>query len=200
MKTKSTFTNTLAVIALASAIAVIIGAWQTRQVEAVQDSEDRPIPFAFLELSVGQSARLNVVNMQPLPDGDRRPPEPPIARRVRLAFDVYVQDEEDTPACGGIVPVPPTCLIRHRFLRRELREVELMPGQAASLNFTAAEGAKIQAFIQTIGNLEVIGPDITPEPHLVPSLEVREGTRTLFVIPALARFFNPQPDPPGQQP
>jgi len=102
--------------------------------------------------------------------------------------------------------VSPTCLVRDRFLRREFRDVQLMPGQAASLNFTAAEGAKVQAFIQALGGPDTIGnpnelggPDTTPEPHLIPSLEVREGSRTLFVVPALAKLFNPQPDPPGRQ-
>ena len=198
MKFKNTALKALVLLSLGAVLAFVVVYWQTTQVQAIQDSEDRPNPFGFLELAAGQSARLNVVNIQPPPEPPER--ETPIARRVRLAFDVYVQDEENTLACGGIVPVPPTCLARYRFLRRELREVELMPGQAASLNFTAVEGAKVQAFIQTIGNPDVVGnPDITPEPHLVPSLEVREGARTLFVVPAVAKFFNPQPDPPGQQ-
>ena len=137
----------------------------------------------------------------PPPDPESPPPEPD---RVRLGFDVYVQDPDFTRSCGAIVPVSPTCLVRDRFLRREFRDVQLMPGQAASLNFTAAEGAKVQAFIQALGGPDTIGnpnelggPDTTPEPHLIPSLELREGTRTLFVVPAVAKFFNPQPDPPG---
>jgi hypothetical protein len=176
-------------------------------VKAIQDSEDFPSDYGFIELPAGQTARLNVVNIQPRPDPDSRPPDPErSASRVRLAFDVYVEDPDYTPNCGGIVPVPPTCLVRDRFLRREFRDVELMPGQAASLNFIAAQGVKVQAFIQALGgpdtrgNPEGLGgPDTTPEPHLIPSLEVREGSRTLFVVPALAKFFNPQPDPPGQQ-
>ena len=202
MKSKNTALKALVLVSLGAGLAFVVVNWQATHVKAIQDSEDRPNPFAFMELAVGQTARLNVVNIQPPPDPDSPPPErdTPVARRVRLAFDVYIQDEENTPACGGIVPVPPTCLTRYRFLRREMREVELMPGQAASLNFTAVESAKIQAFIQTIGNPNEIGnPNDTPEPHLVPSLEVREGIRTLFVVPAVAKFFNPQPDPPGQQ-
>lgn len=202
MKKRNTFTSVLVIVGTAAAIAVIVAVWQTRRVQAIQDSEDRPNPFAFIELAAGQTARVNVVNIQPPPDPDSPPPEPdaPIARRVLLAFDVYVQDLDFTPNCGGIVPVSPTCLVRYRFLRRESSEVQLMPGQAASLNFTAVEGAKLQAFIQALGGPDTIGdPDITPEPHLVPSLEVREGTRTLFVVPALVKLFNPQPDPPGQQ-
>lgn len=207
MRIRNTFTTVLVVMGAAAAIAVIVAGWQARRVQAIQDSEDRPNPFGFLELPAGQTARLNVVNLQPPPHPDSPRPDPDgIARRVRLAFDVYVEDPDYTPNCGGIVPVSPTCLVRYRFLRRELREVQLMPGQAASLNFTAVEGAKVQAFVQALGGPdtrgtpnELGGPDTTPEPHLVPSLEVREGTRTLFVVPAVAKFFNPQPDPPGQQ-
>jgi hypothetical protein len=204
MKKRDTFTSLLVLVGTAVAIAVIVAGWQTRRVLAIQDSEDRPDPLAFIELSAGQTARLNVVNFF-----SSRPPEPdsptadirtPIARKVRLAFDVYIEDQENTPACGGIAPVPTTCLVRHRFLRRESTEVQLMPGQAASLNFTAVEGAKLQAFIQALGGPDTVGnPNETPEPHLVPSLEVREGTRTLFVVPALVKLFNPQPDPPGEQ-
>jgi hypothetical protein len=204
MRIRNTFTNVLVVMGVAAAFAIIVAGWQARRVQAIQDSEDRPNPFGFLELAAGQTARLNVVNIQPPPEPDSPPPDPDrIARRVRLAFDVYVQDPDYTPNCGGIVPVSPTCLVRYRFLRRELSEVQLMPGQAVSLNFTAVEGAKVQAFVQALGgpdtrdNPELGGPDTTPEPHLIPSLEVREGTRTLFVVPAVAKFFNPQPDPPG---
>ena len=202
MKKRNTFTSVLVIVGTAAAIAVIVAVWQTRRVQAIQDSEDRPNPFAFLELTAGQTARVNVVNIQPPPHPDSPRPDPdvPVARRVLLAFDVYVEDPDFTPNCGGIVPVSPTCLVRYRFLRRESSEVQLMPGQAASLNFTAVEGAKLQAFIQALGGPDTIGnPDETPEPHLVPSLEVREGTRTLFVVPALVKLFNPQPDPPGIQ-
>lgn len=204
MKIRNTFTSMLVVVGAAALIAIILAGWQTRRVQAIQDSEDRPNPFAFIELTAGQTARVSVVNLQPppAPESPRPEPDTPIARKARLGFDVYVQDPDFTPSCGGgIVPVPTTCLVRHRFLRRELTEVELMPGQAASLDFTAVEGAKIQAFTQALGGPDTKGvPDLTPEPHLVPSLEVREGTRTLFVVPALVKFFNPQPDPPGQQP
>ena len=210
MRIRNTFTNVLVVMGVAVAIAIIVAGWQARRVQAIQDSEDRPNPFGFLELAVGQTARLNVVNIQPPPEPDSPPPDPdsppPDPERVRLGFDVYIQDPDFTPNCGGIVPVAPTCLVRDRFLRRELREVLLMPGQAAALSFTAVEGAKVQAFVQALGgpdtrgNPEGLGgPDTTPEPHLIPSLEVREGARTLFVVPAVAKFFNPQPDPPGQQ-
>ena len=71
MRRTNTLMNALALIALAAGLAVIIAAWQARQVLAIQDSEDRPSPFGFIELGAGQTARLNVVSLlrQPPPDG-----------------------------------------------------------------------------------------------------------------------------------
>jgi len=192
MKTRNTYTNALALIALAAGLAVIIAAWQTRQVQAIQGSEDRPSDFGFIDLGAGQTARLNVVNLRrsPPPDGDNPPPETD-AQRVRLSFNIYIQPPPE--------PEAPSCLTRYRFLRRESCDVVLMPGEAASFDFTAAEGMKVAASIHSLG-----GPDtregeaqITPEPHLAPMLEVREGARTIFVVPGVAKVFNPQPDPPG---
>jgi hypothetical protein len=198
MKTRTTLINAMLLITLVAGVSMLIATWRAPQVKAIQDSEDRPNPFGFIELAAGQNARLNVVNLQPVPEPDSRRPDPDASQRVRMVFDVYIQDEENTPACGGVVPVPPTCLMRSRFLRRESREVDLRTGQAASLAFTAVEGARLVAFIQSLGGPDTLPTDqFTPEPHLVPSLEVREGTRTLFVIPAVVKGFNPQPDPPG---
>ena len=204
MKTKKTLIEALALLALIAGFTVVLVNWQATRVQAIQDSEDRPNPFGFLELAVGQTARLTVVKIQPPPEPDSPPPDPdsppPDPERVRLVFDVYIEDPDYTPNCGGGgVPVAPTCLVRYRFLRRELREVALMPGQSAALNFTAATGAKVQGFVQALGGPDTRGnphglggPDTTPEPHLIPSLEVREGARTLFVVPPVAKFFNPQ--------
>lgn len=211
-------------LALLVGISFIAASWYVQRVKAVEDPDFFSSRYGFIELVAGQTARLNVVHVSPPPEPDQPPPEPdqpppdpdspppdpdsppPDPERIRLVFDVYVEDPDYTPNCGGIVPVAPTCLVRYRFLRRELRDVELMPGQSASLNFNAVQGAKVQAFIQALGGPdtrgnpnELGGPDTTPEPHLVPSLEVREGARTLFVVPALAKVFNPQPDIPGLQ-
>ena len=196
MKRRNTLTKALVLIALATGLAVVIAAWQTRQVEAVTDPENFPSDFGFIELAAGQTARLNVVIGNP----EETPGDERFVRRVRLAFDVYVQDEEDFPDCGGIVPTPP-CLVHYRFLRRESRDVELMPGQAASFNFQTSAAAKINPSVRLLGGPDTrpINDPRTPEPHLAPTLEVREGRRTIFVVPAVAKFFNPQPDPPGQQ-
>lgn len=198
MKTQNIFPKALLLVALATGLAVIISAWQTLQVQAIQDSEDFPSDFGFFELAAGQTARLNVVGLrQPPPERDT--PGDQQARRVVLAFDVYIQDEENSPNCGGIVPLPP-CLTRYHFLRRESREVQLMPGQAASFDFVASAVTKINPSVHFLGRPDTLpGSRRTPEPHLAPTLEVRESSRTSFVVPAVAKFFNPQPDPPGQQ-
>jgi hypothetical protein len=196
MTARNRLNAALTLIALSAGLGVITAMWQTRQVEAFQDSEDRPSDFGFVDVGPGQTARLSVVNVRhsPPPERDNPPPErenPNLAQRVRLSFDIYV------------APLPhpdlSSCAIRYRFLRRESCDVMLMPGEAASLDFMAAEDMKVAASINSLG-----GPDtreghsqLTPEPHLAPTLEVRENSRTIFVVPGVAKGFNPQPDPPG---
>jgi len=196
MKVRNTFTSVLAVIALAVSIAITIAAWQTRKVQAIQDSEDRPNPFGFIELGPGQTARINVVvgNPNEIP-GDTRSGNPLQAHRVRLGFDIYAPTDPPTIS-------DPSCATRYHFVRRETCDVVLQPGHAASLDFTAVQGARIQPLVSSLSGPDTSPGDVqvTPEPHLNPTLEVREGARTMFVIPALVKAFNPQPDPPGQQP
>jgi hypothetical protein len=193
MKARKTFTSALVITALAVVIAVFVAAWQSQQVQALQDSQNFPSDFGFIDLGAGQTARLNVINLrrQPPPDGDSPPPDPETLR-VQLAFDIYVQP---TPE-----PDAPSCVTRYRFLRRESCEVVLMPGEAASSDFTAIQDMKVAASIRSLGGPDTREGDsrVTPEPHLAPILEVREGTRTLFVVPGVIKGFNPQPDPPGE--
>ena len=200
MKTRKTFTSALVLIALALVIALFVAAWQSQQVQAIQDSEDFPSDFGFIDLGAGQTARLNVVNTRrsPPPDPDQPPPDPENPsgiRRVRLSFDIYVQPPPE--------PDAPACITRYRFLRRQSCDVTLMPGEAASLDFIAAEDVKVAASISSLGGPDTRAGDpipterLTPEPHLAPMLEVREGARTLFVVPGVIKGFNPQPDPPG---
>ena len=205
MKPRNTFSNVLGLIALAAVLALITSVWQTRQVQAIQDSEDFPSDFGFVDLGAGQTARLNVVNLRrqpppepdsPPPDPDQPPPDPDRhARRVRLAFDIYVSPPPEPDALS--------CSTRYRFLRRESCDVLLRPGEAASFDFTAVAGTKVAASIHSLGGPDTRAGDpipterLTPEPHLAPMLEVREGTRTLFVVPGVIKGFNPQPDPPG---
>ena len=197
MKTRN---HALTLVALAVIVVLLVAAWQSRQVQAIQDSEDFPSDFGFIDLGAGQTARLNVVNLRrsPPPDGDSPPPDPEQpppdpeqhARRVRLAFDIYVQPPPE--------PDAPSCITRYRFLRRESCDVVLRPGEAASFDFTAAQDMKVAASIHSLGGPDTRegGSRVTPEPHLSPVLEVREGTRTLFVVPGVIKGFNPQPDPP----
>jgi len=202
MRKRTTVTNAQALITLAVALSIFIAAWQTRRVQAIQDSEDFPSDFGFIDLGAGQTARLNVVNPrrspppdpdQPPPDPDQPPPDPErLTKRVRLSFDIYIQPPPE--------PEAPSCVTRYRFLRRESCDVTLLPGEAASLDFTATSDMKVAATIHSLGGPDTREGDaqITPEPHLAPTLEVRESARTIFVVPAVPKFFNPQPDPPGQ--
>jgi hypothetical protein len=204
MKTRKTFTSLLTLTALAVVIALFVAAWQSQQVQAIQDSEDFPSDFGFIDLGAGQTARLNVVNLRsqpppepdsPPPDPDQPPPDPENPsriQRVRLSFDIYVSPPPE--------PDAPSCITRYRFLRRESCDVVLRPGEAASFDFTAVADAKVAASIHSLGGPDTREGDrqLTPEPHLTPILEVREGTRTLFVVPAVIKGFNPQPDPPGE--
>jgi len=198
MKTRNTFTSALALVTLALGLALMISAWQTQRVQAIQDSEDFPSDFGFIDLGAGQTARLNVVNLRksPPPDPETPPPDPdtppPEPERVRLSFDIYIQSPPPEPDA-------PSCVTRYRFLRRESCDVTLFPGEAASLDFTATSDMKVAATIHSLGGPDTREGDaqITPEPHLSQMLEVREGVRTLFVVPAVVKGFNPEPDPPG---
>jgi len=185
MKTGSTFTKALLVVLLAAIFVAVISLWQTRRAQAIQDSEDFPSDFGFMELAAGQSARLNAVIGNP----DETPGPDPVARRVRLTFDVYA---EDPP---GLIATT-----RYRFAHREEREVLLRPGQAVSFDFLASAATKIDASVLFIGNPNERDRSVhTPEPHLAATLEVRENARTIFLVPAVAKGFNPQPDPPGHR-
>lgn len=71
MKTRNKITNALSLVVLAAGLAVVIAAWQTQRVRAIQDREDFPSDFGFIDLGAGQTARLSVVNVRMTP-----PPEP----------------------------------------------------------------------------------------------------------------------------
>lgn len=199
MKARSPLMSALALIVLVAGLIFVNAAWQSRHVNAITNTELRRSEFGFIDLGVGQTARLNFVNIRrsPPPDPDTPPPEPdtpppdPDAQRVRLSFDIYVSPPPE--------PEAPSCVTRYRFLRRESCDVVLMPGEAASFDFTAVDNTKVAASISSLG-----GPDtregsnqLTPEPHLAPMIEVREAARTVFVVPGVVKGFNPQPDPPG---
>jgi len=188
MRTHNRFTKLWALVALAVS-GVVIAAWSRAGVAAIGNPDIRPVEFGLLSLTPGQTARLTVVN--PVLSA---PPEPESqARRVRLAFDIYaIGDVENRPN-----PTSPDARLNTlRFLGRQSRVVALMPGEAASLDFTAAAG---EAHISAV---MLGGPDTSQgigNPDIVPTLEVMEGGRTIYTHPAFVKGFNPQPDPPGAQ-
>jgi len=113
---------------------------------------------------------------------------------VRLTFDIYaIGDVENQP--GPVTPDDSTSrLTTLRVVGHHTRLVALRPGEAASFAFTAS--GPDTYFSAT----SLSGPDTSTaisNPDIVPTLEVMEGSRTVFTHPALIKDFNPQPDPPG---
>ena len=196
MTTRNTFTKSLLVIAMGIGVVVIGGFWAGGRVAAIGNPDIQP-EFGLVSLAPGQTARLNAVSLGgPDTIGD---PNDSLARRVTLAFDIYgISDPDDSP--NPTTPEDTTDRLTHRrFLERRSRAVTLRPGEAASFDFTAvADGTSISAVM--VGDVEDT-PNPTnrrgPQPHIVPTLEVMEQGRTIFTHPALIKFFNPQPDPPG---
>jgi hypothetical protein len=89
---------------------------------------------------------------------------------------------------------PPATGARARSVRLTFGVMSLGPGEAVSLAFTATAP---DTFLSATA---LGGPDTSPtigNPDLVPTLEVVEGSRTVYTHPALVKGFNPQPDPPG---
>ncbi|MCM3869217.1 MAG: hypothetical protein ND895_00795 [Pyrinomonadaceae bacterium] len=147
--------------------------------------------YGLQELTRGQTARLSVVKAGLSGPGDERPP------RVTLAFDIYEANPPEpvqTAAADGSVHTL-------RFLRRVSHTLVLRTGEAASFEFDASRaGETIAAWVlatppEPIDPGEVNPPDIG-RPAVVTSLEVRQGNRTQFVLPAVRQGFDPQPEPP----
>jgi hypothetical protein len=164
----------------AATIAAGIFVWQIQPVKAIRNSETN---FGIVSLNAGQTLRFNVVN-----------PNISATRRFQLAFDIYALGGPDTfsgsPDDANAVAA---CTNNLRFVRRQTCEITLLPGEAVSVNFPApADGLQINAVM--LG-----GPDTIGDPTLVPTLEIRENNRTVFVHPGAARGFNPQPDPPRER-
>jgi hypothetical protein len=194
MQTQHTFTRSVALIAIIIG-AVIIGAfWPDGRVAAIGNPDIRP-EFGLVSLAPGQTLRLNAVSLGG-PDTIGDPNR--LARRVTLAFDIYgIGDPDDSPS-----PISPddTLRLTHlRFLERQSRVVMLKPGEAASLDFVASEGGTYISAVMVGDQEHTPNPNRGPQPHIVPTLEVMEGGRTIFTHPALVKLFNPQPDPPGKR-
>lgn len=134
-----------------------------------------------LSLTSAQTARLTIVDTRGARSQDVKP------TRWTLAFDVYgpavKTDDGDTREAS-----------RLRFLRRESIDVSLNPGEGASFDLPGAEGTRVVAV--------VIGKDETRalgDGSVRTGIEVREASRTIFLLPGTIRGFNPQPDPPRER-
>lgn len=190
MKRHPWLTRSLTLVALAITVGGAGALWPASRVTAIESGDLQPVEFGLLGLAAGQTARLTVVNpvLQAPPDPDSR------ARSVRLTFDIYaIGDVEHQP--GPTTPADSTArLTTLRVVARHSRVVSLRPGQAASLAFTATAADTYFSAV-ALG-----GPDTSPaigNPDLVPTLEVMEGSQTVYTHPAFVKGFNPQPDPPG---
>jgi hypothetical protein len=164
------------------ATATIAAMFFIQQIQPIKASRNSETTFGIVSLNAGQTLRFNVVN-----------PNNSSMQRVQFAFDIYSLGGPDTfsgsPDDATAVVV---CTNNLRFVRRQTCEITLLPGEAISLNFPApADGSQINAVM--LG-----GPDTIGDPILVPTLEIRENNRTVFVHPGAARGFNPQPDPPRE--
>lgn len=190
MKKHRWFKQSLSVSALACTLAAAAAVWPSSQAKAIGNPDIRPAEFGLLGLAAGQTARLTVVNPSPRATSEAGTR----VRSVQLAFEIYaIGDVEHQP--GPVTPDDSTTrLTTLRVVARHARLVALRPGEAASFAFTAS--GPDTYFSATA----LSGPDTSTaigNPDIVPTLEVMEGSRTLYTHPALIRGFNPQPDPPG---
>lgn len=151
--------------------------WQIQKVNARRNGERS---FGIVSLNAGQTARFNVVSLNNS-----------TSRRMTLAFDIYSLGGPDTiSGSADRENAVAACTNNLRFVRRESCEITLLPGEAVSLEFSAASAdTRINAVM--LG-----GPDTVGDPTLLPTLEIRENNRTVFIHPGTIGGFNPQPDPP----
>jgi hypothetical protein len=158
--------------------AVLIG-WLVPQAQAIRDGEN---VFGLTTLNAGQTLRLNAVNA-----GNGRG-----AVRVTMRFDIYSLGGPDTingSVCTGASVA--ACTNNLRPIRRESCTISLESAGAATCDITAREP---NTFVNTALLIEQSEPD--SQTTILPSLEVRENNRTVYVHPGVIRGFNPQPDSP----
>lgn len=136
-----------------------------------------------LSLTSAQTARLTLLDARvKSEDAARQKPS-----RWTLAFDVYapaVQTDDATDRDA----------FRLRFLRRESIEVSLDPGEGASFDLPGAEGTRIVPVVIGQDGTRALG-----DGSVRTGVEVREASRTIFLLPGTIRGFNPQPDPPRER-
>ena len=171
------YINALALGALAFGFLLVssLGA----QAQTNPESRIRAMLYGLHSFAAGQTARLSVVNRQPVFNGEIIP-----CIRVRVVFDVY--------------EASPTAPARLRFVRRVEREAELDGGEAASFEFNASRTGSERVSISVFIRPEADNPSDAARVDAVSTLEVREGGRTILALPGVRKGFDPQPDPPAQ--
>jgi hypothetical protein len=138
-------------------------------------------------LSAGQTLRVTAQN-QRFSDSEIIP-----CIRVRIVLDFY-----EAAGDGSV---------RLRSLRRVTRQIELDPGEAISFDVAAAlacdgsvcPAARNGVFVSAAVFATPFGVE-TPERYqtkFTSTLAVREFGRTLLILPAVEKGFDPQPDPPA---
>lgn len=202
MRTRNTLSKALALGALVAVTLVTAAIWQAGGVQAGPSPHMRTT-FGIISLGPGQTARLNVANPVLVPpDVGDRPDGTSSTLQVTLAFDVFVPpDGPDRPAGSSSADERSSCVNKNQFLRRESCEAMLGPGEAASFDFTNTTELLVKispAAAVMFEDVHVGKGRAIDDPNAMPTLEVMERTRTLFVLPGVLKGFNPQPDPPGK--
>ena len=177
--TKITVTLSLAALLATTAI------WEVRRVGAVPPSDPDRTTFGMVGITRGQTMRLNVVNLQPPPEGDRQYPPDPC--RVVLSFR-NAQGQPFRNSDGQIIR----------------RTVELQAGESAFLDLngdmfggpstnadTAPLRVQLRPFVRV---LTAPDPDrqVSPDPCRATG-EVFDNTtlQTSFVIPGVEVAIGP---------
>ncbi len=200
MKARNTLSKALVVGALIAVTLVVAAIWQPEGAQAGPSPHMRA-NFGVISLAPGQSARLNVVNT--IDDPNARPEDGRGTRQVTLSFDIfYVEPESpDRPAASISGDELTSCVSKHQFTERQSCDAMLGPGEAASFDFTNTT----EMLVKISPAAAVMFEDVhvgkgrgIDEPNIMPTLEVMERARTLFVLPGVLKGFNPQPDPPGK--
>src|SRR5687767_4891287 len=175
MKTRNRFSSALTLGALVVGLVATAAVWNAPPVGAIKEVDGR-LQFGVVSLAAGQTARLNVVNTRAIDPEDATAGDGSV-RKVTLAFDVYgpIAATDDGGGRGD------SRVGKQRFLRRESFEVSLGPGEAASFDFNAPEGARVRAV--AYGTPDTRGRERrVDDPHLGATLEMQEGGRTSFVL------------------
>ena len=145
-------------------------------VSSQMESTTRVTFYGLNYIGSGQSIRLAVQNPK-FRDSDIIP-----CVRVLIVLDVY-----EAAGDGSVRPAG---------ARRIARTAIVDPGEAASFDLPAVGvGGKYVSVTVFATPIEETRTGAQPG-RLLSTLSVRESNRTIFVLPAVQRGFDPQPDPP----